>query len=151
MALALNNLKRVDLPLNKKKQTKPESVLENEMHWILWYLEIKKRPDLVIVTKNKRSCRIMDFVVPADHRIKLKERGKERYGPYRRTEKTVEHENDSDTNCNWLAWFSYQNNDKGTGWFGNKRTRGNHLNNCIVEIVHKAKKNPGDLRRLVVT
>ena len=41
-----------------------------------------KRPDLIIINKKKkekkkkkkkRTCRIVDFAVPADHRIKLKE------------------------------------------------------------------------------
>ena len=32
-----------------------------------------RRPDLIIITKKKRICKIVDFAVPADHRIKLKE------------------------------------------------------------------------------
>ena len=32
-----------------------------------------RRPDLIIINKKKRSCKIVDFVVLADHRIKLKE------------------------------------------------------------------------------
>ena len=32
-----------------------------------------RRPDLIIINKKKRTCRIVDFAVPADHRIKLKE------------------------------------------------------------------------------
>ena len=63
----------------------PESVLENEMHKILWDFEIQKdhlilarQPDLVIVHKKKRACWIVDFAVPADHsRVKLME-GKKR-------------------------------------------------------------------------
>ena len=42
----------------------PESVLENEMHKILWDFEIQMdhlisawRPDQVIVNKKKRTCR----------------------------------------------------------------------------------------------
>ena len=31
------------------------------------------RPDLIIINKKKRTCKIVDFAVPADHRIKLKE------------------------------------------------------------------------------
>ena len=31
------------------------------------------RPDLVIVKKKKKTCRIVDFVVLADLRVKLKE------------------------------------------------------------------------------
>ena len=38
-----------------------------------------RRPDLIIINKKKkkkkreRTCKIVDFTVPADHRIKLKE------------------------------------------------------------------------------
>ena len=33
-----------------------------------------RRPDLIIIYKKKRTSRIVDFAVPADHRVKLKER-----------------------------------------------------------------------------
>ena len=59
---------------------KPESVLENETHKILWDFKIQtdhlitaRRPDLVLINKKKRTCHIVDFAVPADHRVKLKE------------------------------------------------------------------------------
>ena len=32
-----------------------------------------RRPDLIIIDKKKRIYKIIDFAVPADHRIKLKE------------------------------------------------------------------------------
>ena len=32
-----------------------------------------RRPDLIIINKKKRTCKIVNFAVPADHRIKLKE------------------------------------------------------------------------------
>ena len=58
----------------------PESVLENETHKITWDFEIQtnhlilaRQPDLVIVNKKKkRTCRIVDFAVLADHRKKAK-------------------------------------------------------------------------------
>ena len=31
------------------------------------------RPDLIIINKRKRICKIVDFAVPSDHRINLKE------------------------------------------------------------------------------
>ena len=40
---------------------------------IVVYLISARRPDLIIINKNKRTCKIVDFAVPADHRIKLKE------------------------------------------------------------------------------
>ena len=56
----------------------PASVLENETHKLLWDFEIQtdhlisaKRPDLIIIKKKKkkkkRTCRTVDFAVPAGH------------------------------------------------------------------------------------
>ena len=57
-----------------------EPILENESQKILWNFEIQtnhlisaRQPDLVIIKKKKGTCRIVDFAVPADHRVKLKE------------------------------------------------------------------------------
>ena len=48
----------------------------------------------------------MNFVVPADHREKIKEsRKKDKYlNLARELTKTVENGGDGDTNCNWCAW-----------------------------------------------
>ena len=58
----------------------PAPVLENNTHKLLWDFDIHmehlisaSRPDLIIINKKKRTCKIVDFAVPADHRIKLKE------------------------------------------------------------------------------
>ena len=59
----------------------PAPVLENATHKLLWDFNIQmdhiilaRRPDLIIINKKKkRTCKIVDFTVPADHRIKLKE------------------------------------------------------------------------------
>ena len=65
----------------------PAPVLENDVHKLLWgfniqtdYLIPARRPDLIIINNNKkkkkkkkRICKIVDFAVPADHRINLKE------------------------------------------------------------------------------
>ena len=55
-------------------------VLENDSHKLLWDFNIKtdhliraRRPDLIIINKRKRICKIVDFAVPADPRINLKE------------------------------------------------------------------------------
>ena len=37
-----------------------------------------RRPDLIIVDKEKNTCKIVDFAIPADHRVEMKEREKER-------------------------------------------------------------------------
>ena len=48
--------------------------------WHTWDFDIHtdhlisaRRPGLIIINKKKRSCKIDDFAVPADQRIKLKE------------------------------------------------------------------------------
>ena len=57
------------------------AVLENHTHEFLWDFNIQtnhlisaRRQDLIIINKKKkRICKIVDFFVLADHRIKLKE------------------------------------------------------------------------------
>ena len=53
------------------------------MHKLLWdfniqtdHLILARRPDLIIINKKKKICKIVDFAVPADHRIILKKSGK---------------------------------------------------------------------------
>ena len=49
-------------------------VQEDDTHKLLWdnHLISARRPDLIIINIKKRTCKIVDFAVPADHRIKLK-------------------------------------------------------------------------------
>ena len=64
----------------------PASVLENHTHKLLWDFDIQtdhlisvRSTNLIIInTKKKRICKIVDFAVPTDHRIKLKEREKKK-------------------------------------------------------------------------
>ena len=65
---------------NKWYMHNPAPVLENDSHKLLWDFNIQtdhlipaRRPDLIIINQKKRTCKIVDFAVPADHRIKLKE------------------------------------------------------------------------------
>ena len=58
----------------------PAPVLKNDSHKALWDFNIQtdhlipaRRLDLIIINKRKRICKIVDFAVPADHRINLKE------------------------------------------------------------------------------
>ena len=61
----------------------PAPVLENDTHKLLCDFDIhtdhlisSRRPELTIINNNKkkkRTRKIVDFVVAADHRIKLKE------------------------------------------------------------------------------
>ena len=53
-----------------------QKVLESEDYKILWDFSIQtghvieaQRPDLVVVDKKRRTCKIVDFAVPGDRRI----------------------------------------------------------------------------------
>ena len=99
---------------------------------------------------KKRTYRIVDFVFPADHWVKLNESEKRDkiLDLAWQLKKTMEHENEGDTYCNRRAWYIHQRIGKGTGGLGNKRTSGDHPNYSIVEISKKTEKSPGDLMRL---
>ena len=71
---------------NKWYMHNPEPLLENYTHKLRWDIDIEtdhlisaRRPDLIIINKKKkkrkkkRNCNCVDFVVPADYRIKLRE------------------------------------------------------------------------------
>ena len=58
----------------------PAPELENNTNKLLSDFDVHKdhqisarRQDLVIINKNMRTCKIVDFAVSADHRTKLKE------------------------------------------------------------------------------
>ena len=68
---------------DKWYEHEPESVLENENYKILWDFSIQtnhvveaRRPDLIVVDKKKRSCKIIDFAVPGNSTIEEKEKDK---------------------------------------------------------------------------
>ena len=65
---------------NKWYMHNPASVIENDSHKLLWDFNIQmdhqipaRRPDLIIINKRKRICKIVDVAVPPDHRINLNE------------------------------------------------------------------------------
>ena len=87
----------------------PAPILENDTHKLLWDFDIHtdhlisaRRLDLIIINK------IVDFAVPADHRIKLKECEKKNkyFDLARELNKTIEHVGDNYTNCDWCVWNS---------------------------------------------
>ena len=101
--------------------------------------------------KKKRTCRIVDFAVPAGHRVKLKEnKKKDKYLDLaRELKKTAVHE--SGGNCNWCSWYSPQRMDTGTGGLRNKRMSEDHPNYYIIENGQNPEDSPGDLGRLAFT
>ena len=94
----------------------PAPALENDTHKLLWDFDIHtnhlspaRRPDLTIINKKKkRTGKVDDFTVLADHRIKLKEcEKKDKYvDPAWELKKIVEHAGDNYTNCNRCVWNS---------------------------------------------
>ena len=91
---------------NKWYMHNQEPVLENDTHKLLWDFGIQtdhlisaRRPDLIIINKKKkkRICKIVDFAVPNVKR-------EISTSTYKRIEKTMEHEGDNYTNCDWCLW-----------------------------------------------
>ena len=63
--------------MNKWYINNTTSVLENDTHKLLWDFNIQmdhlissRRLDLMIINKKKKTCKIVDFAVPADNRVK---------------------------------------------------------------------------------
>ena len=97
--------------------------------------------------RKKGTSRIVDFAVPADHKVKL--RGSEKCDKYQdlaRELETVELESDGDTNFDWCTRYSYKRTDTGTGELEKERTNGDHLNSSFVEIGQNTEKSPRDLK-----
>ena len=55
-----------------------------------------------------RICKIVEFAVPADHGLNLKEcEKKDKYLDLAREFKNfMEHENDNYTSCDWCFWYN---------------------------------------------
>ena len=112
-----------------------------------------RSPDLIIINNKKRTCKIVDFSVLADHRIKLKEsKKKDKYLDLARELKKL-----------WNVmvrlilivigafWYSHQRITEETGELGHSRTSGDHPNYNIIENGQNTEKSPGDLGRHAVT
>ena len=76
----LNNNNNDNNNTNKWNMYNPAPILENDTHKLQWDFNIQtdhlipaRRPDLMIINKKKRICKILDFAVPTDQRINLKE------------------------------------------------------------------------------
>ena len=79
-----------------------------------YHLILARRADLVIILekthahththtkkkKTKRTCQILDFTVPMDHRMKSEKMKRQILRTCQRTKKTMKHEGNGDTNCN---------------------------------------------------
>ena len=123
-------------------------------HRILWdfkteldHLSPERRPDVnIIKNKKRRTCGNVDFVVPTDPRVKIKESKKgDKYRDVARELRKM-----------WnmwvmvipiVIWNSQQKFRKGVG---NRRTNQNHPNYNIIEISQNTEKSTGDPNGLVI-
>ena len=93
---------------------------------------------------KKRTYRIADFAIPADHRVKSEE--SEKIDNY--LDLAREQQSDDNTNCNWYTWYNHQRIGKGTRGTGNQIPRGDHPKYSPVKIGQNTEKSLGDLLSL---
>ena len=86
----------------------------------------------------------MDFAISDDYRVKLKESKKKDkcQDLAKDLKKTMTHESDGDTNCNWRARYSHQRIGTRAGRLGNKTKSGDHPNYSIIAIGQNTWKSP---------
>ena len=117
--------------------------------------------DIVKVRKKKtpplRIYRIVNFAVPKDHRVKIKESEKRnKYLDVAREKQkkkttTMEYEGDDDTICNRCARNNPQRIGKGSRRLINQIISRDHPYYSIVKIGEISERSLGDLKRLSVT
>ena len=95
----------------------------------------------------------MDFDVPADLRVKVKEiEKKDKYlNLARELKNALKHEGDIVTKCSWCTRKNSQEITTGTGRLGNKRKSEDHPNYRIIKISKNTEESPSDLQRFAVT
>ena len=136
-----------------------ESILGNETHRIPWDFEKRadflisaRRQDLVIISKKKANLPNRGLCCPGGPKSKIKESEREINTKTLLEDycKTMEHEDDADTSCNWHIWNYSQRLGKETGKLGNKRKSGDNPENSIIKIGQDTKESPEDWGRLAV-
>ena len=104
--------------------------------------------------KNKGSCRIVDFAVLADRKVKIKTNKKtknKKRGKYLEFSRELDHEGDGDNNWNWCTWNDLLGFRMEAGRVGNRRTSRDHPGYSSAKIGKTTEKISGDLNRLAVT
>ena len=140
---------------NKWYMLNPTPVQENDSHELLWdfniqtdHLILARRPDLIIINKKMRTCKIVDFAVPADHRINLKEcEKKDKYLDLPREQKKLWN---MQVTIIPIVIGAFGTVTKGLLKGLEDLEFGGRVE-TIVENCQNTKKIPGDLRRLAVT
>ena len=95
----------------------------------------------------------MDFDVPADHRVKLKESEKRKYLelPWELKKKNGTMKVKRENSCNWCGRYNHQRIGTGPGRLENKRTSGDHQNYSIIKIGQQNWEESWRLEGLVIT
>ena len=65
--------------------------------------------------------------------------------------KTMEHEGDGDTNCNWCTWNNPQRIYKRTGRLKKRRKNSDYQDYYIIMVGQNIENSPGKFRSLAVT
>ena len=141
---------------NKWYMHNPALVLENDSHKLLWDFNIQtdhlipaRRPDLIIINKRKRICKIADFAVPADHRINLKE--SEKRDKYLDLARELKKLWNMKVTIVPIVIGALSTVIKGPWGLETWRTGRYYPNDSIAEDGQNTKTSPGDLRRLAIT
>ena len=104
----------------------------------------------MIINKNKRTCKIVDFAIPADHRIKLKEC--EKRDKFLDLAMELKNLWNMQVKIIPIVIGAFGTVTKGLlKGLGSWQTSGDHPNHSIVENGKNIEKSPGDLRRIAVT
>ena len=104
-----------------------------------------RRPDLIIINKRKRICKIVDFAVSAELQNKIwrKVEKKDKYLDLAKEfKKTVEHESNDCANCDWCVRYSNWRIIKGPGGLGSWRTGRDYPNDSIAEDGQNTETSP---------
>ena len=131
----------------------PEYVLENETYKPLWNIVIQtehlitaSKPHLVIINKKRNLL----FRLITKWNFWKRKVGHVPW-PCKGIEKTVEHDNDVDSNCNWCSWYSYQVIGTRIWGLGNRRTSRVHPIYSSIKIDQNFEKSPWDMRWLATS
>ena len=139
----------------------PASVLEKDTHKLLWDFDIQtdclistRKPDLIIINKKKKenlqNCWLCCPSWPQNKTERMWKKNKYIDLAWE-LKKTMEHENDNYTNCDWYFWYSNKRMIKGTGELGSWGTSEDHTNYSIIEDGQNTEKSLKELRGLAVT
>ena len=134
-------------PPTKWYMQNPESLLKGEMHKVHWdfekptgHLIPTRRPN--IFNKKKKACCIVDFVVLANHRWKIKVN--EKRNKY--LDLTWEQKKLWNVKLTMIPLVIGALRKRAKR-VENRKTNRDHPNNSIIEIGQNTKKSPRDLRK----